>query len=236
MRVSPPGLGHPVGQPPIVLVHGLIVSSRYMVPTAERLAPFFPVYALDLPGFGRSAKPPRALDVPQLADALAGWMDAVGLEWAVLIGNSFGCQIIADFTTRYPHRVRAAVLAGPTMDPAARTTLRQAARLLIDTPRERPSLILIEMRDLWAIGPWRAWLTFRYALRDRIEEKLSHARAPALVVCGSRDPVVPRRWAEQVARLLPRGRLVILPGVPHVANYSAPTQFVRVIREFMRDV
>jgi len=46
------------GSPAMVLVHGLVVSSRYMVPTAERLSPHHPVYVPDLPGFGKSDKPP----------------------------------------------------------------------------------------------------------------------------------------------------------------------------------
>jgi hypothetical protein len=40
---------------PVVLVHGLVISSRYMVPTALELAPLCPVYAVDLPGYGDSA-------------------------------------------------------------------------------------------------------------------------------------------------------------------------------------
>ena len=44
--------------PAVVLVHGLVVSSRYMLPVAEQLAPYYRVYAPDLPGFGKSAKPP----------------------------------------------------------------------------------------------------------------------------------------------------------------------------------
>src|SRR5262245_40295657 len=46
---------------PVVLVHGLSASSRCMVPTAERLAVYRPVYAPDLPGFGRSDTPIQAL-------------------------------------------------------------------------------------------------------------------------------------------------------------------------------
>jgi 2-hydroxy-6-oxonona-2,4-dienedioate hydrolase len=75
----------PDGFPALVLVHGLGVSGRYMVPTAERLAPHFRVYAPDLPGFGRSGKPSRVLNLTELADALAGWMRAAGLERAALL-------------------------------------------------------------------------------------------------------------------------------------------------------
>jgi 2-hydroxy-6-oxonona-2,4-dienedioate hydrolase len=51
--------GGPTGVPPIVLIHGLVISSLYMVPTARRLAPNFRVLAPDLPGFGGSDKPRR---------------------------------------------------------------------------------------------------------------------------------------------------------------------------------
>lgn len=101
----------------VVLVHGLIVSSRYMVPTAERLALHRRVFAPDLPGFGRSERPLEPLDVAALADALSDWMGQVGLERATLVGNSMGCQVIADLAVRHPGRVEQAVLQGPTMNP-----------------------------------------------------------------------------------------------------------------------
>src|SRR4051812_3167285 len=104
----------PATAPTVVMVHGLIVSSRYMIPTAKRLAAFCRVYVPDLPGYGHSDEPPCFLDVPGLADALARWMDAVGLPRAVLLGNSFGCQIVVDFAARYPERVDRAILVGPT--------------------------------------------------------------------------------------------------------------------------
>jgi pimeloyl-ACP methyl ester carboxylesterase len=48
-----------------------------MIPTAELLAPDYRVYALDLLGYGESDKPEHVLDLPQLADVLCRWMDAV---------------------------------------------------------------------------------------------------------------------------------------------------------------
>ena len=221
------------GGPPVVLVHGLVVSGRYMVPTLERLAPFYPVYAPDLPGFGASGKPARALDIGGLSDALAGWMRGVGLGSAALVGNSMGCQVIAALALRYPELVERVVLQGPTMDPRGRNATSQIWRLLLDTPRESPSLLPIEALDLLRAGVGPSWRTFRYALQDPVAEKLPGVRVPALVVGGSRDPISPQRWAEEVARLLPWGRLVVIPGAAHAANYSAPDEFVREIRPFL---
>jgi pimeloyl-ACP methyl ester carboxylesterase len=207
-----------------------------MVPTAERLAPFYHVFAPDLPGFGKSGKPSRVLSVPELADALAAWMDAVGLRRAVLVGNSLGCQVLVDLAVRYPDLVACAVLAGPTMDPGARNAPEQIGRWLFDWTLERPSLALAHLRDYYQAGLSRALQTFRYALKDRIEEKLPYLDAPTLVVRGGRDAIVPQKWTEEAVRLLPWGQLVVIPGGPHVVNYTTPLEFVRVIRGFLEGV
>jgi 2-hydroxy-6-oxonona-2,4-dienedioate hydrolase len=224
----------PVGAPAVVLVHGLVISSRYMIPTAVRLAPDYRVYAPDLPGFGYSAGPSHALDVHALADALVGWLRASGLGRVSLIGNSLGCQVIVDVALRYPEHVERLVLTGPTMDPRGRAALEQARRLLLDVPRERLSLIAPWARDLWSAGVYRTLRTFWYGLTDPIEAKLPRVGVPTLVVRGERDPVVPQAWAAEVARLLPKGRLVVIPGAPHALNYSRSRDLVRVVAPFLR--
>ncbi|HEV8307119.1 MAG TPA: alpha/beta hydrolase [Methylomirabilota bacterium] len=222
------------GRPAVVLVHGMVVSSRYMAPTAERLAPLCNVYAPDLPGYGKSYKPRPILRLPQLADALATWMEAVHLDRAHLVANSFGCQIVAEFAVRHAARVRRLVLQGPTVDPAARTMRQQIWRSILNSPNEPKSLGWVSLKDYRAAGLRRAWMTFKLVLADRIEDKLPHIDAPAMVVRGERDPIVPQQWAEEVARLLPRGELRVMPGVGHTINYAAPRQFVDLIRPFLR--
>jgi 2-hydroxy-6-oxonona-2,4-dienedioate hydrolase len=170
---------------------------------AERLAPLCNVYAIDLPGYGKSVKPARILRLSELADALAGWMQAAGLEKAHLVGNSFGCQIIAEFALRHPARVDRVVLQGPTVDPAARSLGRQFLRLAHNSWRERRSLGLISIRDYWAAGLRRVCATINMTLQDRIEDKLPHIHALTLVVRGTRDPLVPHEWAKRVTQLLP---------------------------------
>ncbi len=60
-------------------------------------------------------------------------------------------------------------------------------------------------------------------------------RVPTLVVRGSRDRIVSQSWAEEVAGLLPLGRLVVIPGAAHTANYGWPLQFAREIQAFLCD-
>lgn len=219
--------------PPVVCVHGLGVSGRYLLPVARRLARHHPVYVPDLPGFGRSDKPARALDVPGLADALAAWLAAMQLAGPALLGNSLGCQVITDLAVRHADRLRRAVLVAPTFDPEARSAVRQLGRAVLALVQEPPSLWWTVATDYLAAGPVRLLRTFRHGLADPVEAKLPRVEVPTLVVCGGRDAIAPPRWGETMARLLPRGRLVVLPGAAHVPNYSAADDLARVVLPFL---
>ncbi|MDQ4028203.1 MAG: alpha/beta hydrolase, partial [Actinomycetota bacterium] len=146
------------GRVPVVLVHGLAVSSRYMVPLVQVLAPDFDVYAPDLPGSGRSTKPREAIDLSSLARCLEAFLDAAGLHHAVFVGNSFGCQVLAELALRAPVKVLGLVLQGPTIDPHARSWSRQVVRWVADGPREPQGirLGLTLLRDYLDCGPRRA--------------------------------------------------------------------------------
>jgi pimeloyl-ACP methyl ester carboxylesterase len=217
--------------PPLVLVHGLAVSSRYFRPLARRLLARFAVLAPDLPGYGRSGTPARPLAVPELARALERWMDLAGAESAPLVANSLGCQVAVDLAVRAPARVTRLVLVGPTFDPCAPSLARQAARLARDVPREPLGLNLSELRDYLRMGPRRIIATARLGLADPFTAKLPRLSQPTLVIRGSRDPVVPAAWAARVAELS-RGRLAVVPGAPHAAHWAAADAVARLIEEF----
>ncbi|MEX1157969.1 MAG: alpha/beta hydrolase [Thermomicrobiales bacterium] len=225
----------PPGAPWIVLVHGFAVSSRYMIPTAERLAGRYPIFAPDLPGYGISDEPKHPLNLPELADVLARWLERRGIERAIMVGHSFGCQIIAELALRRPERVSHAVMIGPTADASARTILQHIWRLAHDLPYEPFALWLIQARDYLRFGPRWQWMTARYMLRDRIEDKLPRLGMPVLVVRGERDPIAPKRWVAQLARLAPSGTLAVVPGAGHAVNYSAPDALVASIERFVND-
>jgi pimeloyl-ACP methyl ester carboxylesterase len=222
----------PDGTTPLVLVHGLAVSHRYLMPLAVSLADRHAVHVLDLPGFGLSGDPGRVLDVAEHADHLADWLQAADLPPVVVLGNSFGCQVAVELAVRHPDRVRGLVLVGPTMDPAARTLSRQILRWLRDTVREDPLQLPIMVRDVRDAGLHRVVGTLVHALRDPIEDKLPLVRVPVLVTRGSREPIVPAAWAAAAARLLPLGELVVVPG-PHNANYGAADHLGALVLAFL---
>jgi pimeloyl-ACP methyl ester carboxylesterase len=204
-----------------------------MVPTASRLAEDFPVYAPDLPGFGHSSKPTHALTIPALADTLAAWMSSAGVPSAAMVGNSFGCQVIAEFALRYREQLTRAVLQGPTIDGYARTAIRQFTRFLGDIPHERIPEYVFNAHDYWRTGLHRGWETMRIALADRIEDKLPSLPMPVLIVRGIADPIVSQRWVETLAPLLPNGRLILTRGA-HTPNFSEPDAFTAVVRGFLK--
>jgi pimeloyl-ACP methyl ester carboxylesterase len=75
--------------------------------------------------------------------------------------------------------------------------------------------------------------TFQESMRDRVEDRLPRVRVPTLVVRGERDRIGPPAWAERVARLLPYGRVVTIPGVPHMVPFNAPRELSAVITGFV---
>ncbi len=221
--------GH--GRRTVVLVHGLLVSSRYMTPLADRLRDRFDVWGPDMPGFGLSEDPPGVLDVPGLARWLGRWLEERDLHDVALVANSFGCQYAAHYVANDAGRVRNLVLAGPTMDPRRRTAVQQAARWLANAPVDKLSLGAVIARDLVDCGPRRVAITYRHGLRDAIEEKLPRISVPTVVVRGERDPLVTQRWAEEATALLSQGRLEVIPGAGHTVNYNSPGRLAGIVSD-----
>jgi pimeloyl-ACP methyl ester carboxylesterase len=155
------------------------------------------------------------------------------LRRAALLGNSFGCQIIADLAARRSERVERAVLQGPTTPPGKRTWLQQFVRWRQNGPYNPPDLDPVTYSDYRRCGYRRLWRTFRHSLRDRIEDKVSRIKAPVLVVRGQCDPICREAWAAELTRRLPDGRLVEIPDVAHTLCYTAPVELARVTGVFL---
>ena len=119
------------------------------------------------------------------------------------------------------------------MDPQAPKARQQVGRWLLNLPREPVSLYPIVALDYLQIDFRRFVRTFHYAMNDKIEEKLPLIQVPTLVVCGSRDTVVPYRWTKEVAQLLPQSRHVVIQGAAHDVNYNSPEKLADEVRKFM---
>src|SRR3989442_7064706 len=99
--------------PAVVLVHGLGGFAESWRHTLRGLAGRTTVYALDLPGFGASAKPRTRYRLPYFAGALHAFMEALGIQGASLLGHSLGAAVAVTYAVTHPARVeRLTLVAG----------------------------------------------------------------------------------------------------------------------------
>jgi pimeloyl-ACP methyl ester carboxylesterase len=99
--------------PAVVLLHGLGGFAESWRHTIDALASRATVFALDLPGFGRSAKPRTIYRLGYFARALHGFLDALGIGQASLVGHSLGASVAVTYALTHPSRVeRVALVAG----------------------------------------------------------------------------------------------------------------------------
>ncbi|MDI1337695.1 MAG: alpha/beta fold hydrolase [Lacunisphaera sp.] len=92
------------GQPPMIVLHGLLGSSRNWLSTGRDLAQHWHVFALDARNHGKSPHAPL-MNYEVMVDDLIGWMDTHGLPKATLVGHSMGGKTAMLLACRHPGRV-----------------------------------------------------------------------------------------------------------------------------------
>jgi len=211
----------------IVHVHGFGISGTYLEPTAALLATRYRTYVPDLPGMGRSMRPPVSLDVSGLARALVSYCDAVGVERATFVGNSLGCPLIVEVASRFPDRIERAVLVSPAGGPNNIPVRRAIGQMVLDAPREPLSMVPIAVRDYLRFGVLQGWRLFQAMTRYPTLERIANLVMPTLVIAGDRDPLV-RVDRVGVFAGLPHVDAVQVSGA-HALNFSAPTLIAALI-------
>jgi pimeloyl-ACP methyl ester carboxylesterase len=98
--------------PAVVLLHGLGGFAESWRHNVDALAARATVYAVDLPGFGASAKPRAAYSLSYFARAVRGFLDALGVGHASLVGHSLGGAVAVAFALMHPARVERLALLG----------------------------------------------------------------------------------------------------------------------------
>ena len=222
----------------VVVVPGLCVSA-YLRPTSDAMAALgYRVHLVDPPWWpssGPPARPPARL--ADLADPLVRWLGLRGLDDVTVVGQSVGAQLAAHVAGAARGRVRSLVLQGPTFDPRNATMLRAAARLALDFPRERLSLLPIQAPEWLRVGLRQVRVVARLALADRLEDSLALVPVPVLVAVGEHDPLVTRTWTKSLATSA-RGPAehVVMPGLPHSSPHADPVAFADLVSAFDRRV
>ncbi len=208
--------------PTIVLVHGIGMSSRYFARLHDALLPHSRVISLDLPGFGGTPKPPKAVDVETMATALAEVVASLDAGPVVLVGHSMGTQWVVELGRQRPDLVSRVVVIGPVSDVAHRSATAQGRALAMDTLLEPPGTNWIVTTDYIRCGvPWYV-AQLRPMLSYPIEERVRDLTMPLLIVRGERDPIASTRWCRLVRGNAPVASLVHIPRAPHNAQRFAP--------------
>lgn len=246
------------GGVPLLVIQGLgyaTWASRYQVPALSqrrRLVLF------DNRGAGRSCKPPGPYTIELLADDAASVLDELDITCAHVLGHSMGGYIALTLALRRPELVGSLVLVGtgagePTHEPVPRETLDEWLAHAHLPPRAfaRRTMHLSfrpgwteEHRELYEDllaarlehpTPPECWLAQFDAASRFVEEGIPVERiqAPALVVHGDVDRVVPIANGLALAERLPRAELVVFPGAGHLPPLEEPERFNAVVGEFL---
>src|SRR3712207_1390724 len=88
--------------PPVVLIHGMLNSSRHWEAVASRLADSYTVIAPDLIGHGDSARPRGDYSIGAHAAAIRDLLAAIGVERATIVGHSLGGGVAMQFFWQFP--------------------------------------------------------------------------------------------------------------------------------------
>ena len=218
---------------PVVMLHGLGVSSASLGPLAMQLAERHVVAVVDLPGFGRTATD-RVWTTAEVAAAVAVALQRRSLHRVTLVGHSWGCHVAAMLAARHPELVSRLVMLSPGFDGGRGGAIGLVLRLAADAPLERPSLLAGATVDYLHAGPRRVIRTLADASSLRLADIVAGVEAPFMVVRGSRDPLATARWASTLAaRARVPATVAEIPRAAHGLGHDAPRAVARAIEAFI---
>jgi len=238
---------------PVALIHGFTLDRRMWDDQVAALALRHQVVRYDLRGFGRSSLPSNAYSH---VDDLQTLLNYLGIDRVALLGLSMGGAIALDFACAYPERLRAMLLADSTLrgfswsqetdtwfqviDDAARVGGVEAARRrwlahpFFASANEHPN-VAAHLRAI--VADYSGWHWMRpdtqVVSSTPALEKIS---APTLVIVGEHDIPDFRAISGQLARRIPHGQLVTLPGAGHLSNMERPDLFNQAVQRFLGDL
>ena len=243
--------------PPLVLLQGFVGNGRSTWQhQLSGLSDEFTVVAWDAPGAGRSSDPPASFRMPDYADCLAGFLDALSLRSVHLGGLSFGGALALEFYRRRPMVPMTLVLAGAYAG--------WSGSLPADVVEQRLSRSL-ESADLAPqefVGSMIPTMFSEAASPDTIDEfaesmaefhpagframarslaeadlrdVLPRIDVPTLLMYGDKDVRAPLSVGEDLHAAIPTSSLVVLSGAGHVSSVETPELFNSELRTFLHN-
>jgi pimeloyl-ACP methyl ester carboxylesterase len=237
-------------EPAVLMVHGYCQSSAYWAPTLERLAAAGArALAVDLPGFGASARLAGPYTMEAYADGLAALVAARGLGPVVLVGGSMGGVVAQHVTLRHPSRVARLLLVatGAVMgDPAAGLARADAVAaapwdaaavepVVSGFFREPPPTPRLEEYRRIARGAAHAAAVeaARSNARSNTLALLGQIGVPTLIVQGRHDRARTPEHGALMRDRIPGARLEVLEHSGHTPQLEEPEAFHALVLPFL---
>lgn len=245
---------------PLVLVMGIgYDSTLWTLHQVPALARQFEVVIFDNRDAGRSGGARGPYAIGDMADDVAGLLDALDIRRAHVVGLSMGAMIAQEFAVRHGERLDRLVLCGPDASPAGQAFhpialwnwvkaedtagamfgAQQFAWLFSTRFRRTPAAVQATLEFLSGnphpIGAdayaRQAHAYLEYDPADRPAD----IRAPTLVIVGEQDLLTPPWIAREVARAIPGARLEIIAGdgASHVVPLERPQEFNQLVIDFL---
>ena len=237
--------------PPLLLVHGLMVSGRMYDPVRPQLSARHRLVVPDLRGHGRSRTLPPPYTAGALADDLTRLLDHLAIERTAVLGYSNGGIVAQQFARDHPDRCDRLVLGATfAYNMATRREwieghvapliirllgMRRFARLGVSRasmqldPQQRSWLVeLMADQDTGLmLTAWRQTMAFDS------REWLGQIGCPTLVLAGSADVGIPVHHARMLAAGLPDARLAVIEGADHTMIWSRTDEFLAAVVDFL---
>jgi len=234
--------------PPLLLIHGLGSRSEDWTPEMPAyVRAGFRVYAIDLLGSGRTDHPDIAYTIQEQTDLVHGFLHAVRVPRADVVGWSMGGWIALQFAVQHPASVRRLVvmdsaglsfqtdLSPEIFEPRTIPELMRFEALLVTNPPRVPAffnrMLLKAMQRNYLVV--HRTVSSMLTGKDLLDDKLEQIQAPVLLVWGAEDRLIPPSVAFRMHRDLPQSVLQLYSGCGHIGPATCAGRIVPRVIEFL---
>lgn len=228
--------------PALVCVHGA-GGSHLNWPVEIRRLPGASVYALDLPGHGRSTGAGRRT-IGEYAAVLVSFLDTLNLPDAVMVGHSMGSAVALEMALSHSDRVRGLVLIGSGARLRVAPAILQgivddfdgAVRLVGDFAYgpDAPEKLKLQGQQLMALtSPEVMYGDFLACDAFDVMGRLGEIRASTLIITGLADRLTPPKYAGFLAQNIPGAQLVLVESAGHMVMLERPQEVGPAVSRFV---